>query len=127
LLSYAAIRPGVLQVELHPLHTQEKLLRFCRENGIAVTGFSPLAAESYLAIGMAQPQESVLKEEPIIEAAQRHGKTRAQVVRENLDLFDFELAADEMQAIGSLNRGRRFNDPGEFCERAFGTFFPIYE
>jgi D-xylose reductase len=32
-----------------------------------------------------------------------------------------------MQAISSLDRGRRFNDPGDFCERAFGTFFPIYE
>lgn len=148
LLSYAAIRPAVLQVELHPFLTQEKLLRFCRESQIAVTGFSPLAAESYFSIGMARPGESVLKEEPIIEAAQRHGKTRAQIVlrwgvqrgtavvcktaqskrlTENLDLFEFELSADEMQAITGLNRGRRFNDPGEFCERAFGTFFPIYE
>ena len=30
-------------------------------------------------------------------------------------------------AIAALDRGRRFNDPGVFCERAFGTFFPIYE
>jgi D-xylose reductase len=148
LLSWATIRPAVLQVELHPLLTQEKLLRFCRENQIAVTGFSPLAAESYFSIGMARPGESVLKEEPIVEAAQHHGKTRAQIVlrwgvqrgtavvcktaqtkrlAENLDLFDFELSDYEMQAIGGLNRGRRFNDPGEFCERAFGTFFPIYE
>jgi D-xylose reductase len=148
LLSYAKVRPAVLQVELHPLLTQEKLLRFCRESRIAVTGFSPLAAESYLSIGMAQPQESVLKEEPIRQAAQRHGKTPAQIVLrwgiqrgtavvcktvqtrrlpENLALFDFELAGDEMLAISHLNRSRRFNDPGEFCERAFGTFFPIYE
>lgn len=148
LLSYAQIRPAVLQIELHPLLTQEKLIRFARESQIVVTGFSSLAAESYFSIGMAEPGESVLKEEPIIEAAQRHGKSRAQVVlrwgvqrgtailcktaqtkrlAENLAIFDFELAADEMQAISSLNRGRRFNDPGDFCERAFGTFFPIYE
>jgi len=149
LLSYAAIRPVVLQVELHPLLTQEKLLRFCEEQQIVVTAFSPLAAESYFSIGMArQPQDSVLMEEPIIEAAQRHNKTRAQIVLrwgvqrgtaivpktaqvnrlfENLALFDFELAADEMRAISGLNRGRRFNDPGAFCEPAFGTFFPIYE
>ena len=148
LLSHYKIRPAVLQVELHPLLTQDKLLRFCRESGLAVTGFSPLAAESYFSIGMAQPQESVLRKEVVIDAAQRHGKSRAQVVlrwavqrgtaivpktarterlRENLALFDFELSPDEMQAISGLNRGRRFNDPGEFCERAFGTFFPIYE
>ena len=44
LLCYAKIRPAALQVELHPFLTQEKLLRFCREEGIAVTGFSPLGA-----------------------------------------------------------------------------------
>jgi D-xylose reductase len=46
---------------------------------------------------------------------------------ENLALFDFELSPDEMQSISSLDRGRRFNDPGVFCESAFGTFCPIYE
>jgi D-xylose reductase len=32
-----------------------------------------------------------------------------------------------MNAISALNRNRRFNDPGHFCEEAFGTFFPIYD
>jgi len=32
-----------------------------------------------------------------------------------------------MTAISALNRNRRFNDPGHFCEAAFGTFFPIYD
>jgi D-xylose reductase len=32
-----------------------------------------------------------------------------------------------MAAIDGLDEGRRFNDPGVFCERAFNTFFPIYE
>jgi D-xylose reductase len=44
-----------------------------------------------------------------------------------MELFDFELSSDEMQAISSLDRGRRFNDPGLFCESAFHTFCPIYE
>jgi len=46
---------------------------------------------------------------------------------ENLALFDSELSADEMAAISGLNRNRRFNDPGVFCEAAFRTFCPIYE
>jgi len=46
---------------------------------------------------------------------------------ENLALFDFELSEDEMTAIAGLNANRRYNDPGSFCEQAFGTFFPIYE
>lgn len=148
LLSYAAIRPAVLQVELHPYLAQEKLLRFCRQEGIAVTGFSPLGASSYVPIGMADADESALAEPVVIEIARRRGKTPAQVVlrwgvqrgtavvpktsrierlAENLALFDFELSADEMAAIGGLDRNRRFNDPGVFCEAAFHTFFPIYE
>lgn len=148
LLSYAQIPPAVLQVELHPYLPQDKLLRFCRDSQIAVTAFSPLAAQSYFSLNMARADESVLEQPVIRAAAERHHKTPAQVVlrwgvqrgtavvpkttqpgrlRENLALFDFELSADEMQAIGTLDRGRRFNDPGEFCETAFGTFFPIYE
>jgi D-xylose reductase len=148
LLSYARIRPAVLQVELHPYLTQEKLLRFCFEHGIAVTAFSPLGAQSYYSIGMADPSESVLEQPAVKAAAARHGKTPAQVVlrwgwqrgtslvpkttrperlAENLAVFDFELTADEMSAISGLNRNRRFNDPGVFCDAAFNTFCPIYE
>ena len=148
LLSYCRIRPAVLQVELHPYLTQEKLLRFCKEEKIAVTAFSPLGALSYVPISMAEANETVLTQQPVREAAERHGRTPAQIVlrwgvqrgtavipktsrverlRENLAIFDFELSSDEMDAISSLNRNRRFNDPGDFCEKAFHTFFPIYE
>lgn len=148
LLNYARIPPAVLQVEMHPYLTQEKLLRLCREAGIAVTAFSPLGAPSYVPLGMAKASESVL-EQPVVQAiAKRCRKTPAQVVlrwgvqrgtavipkttrddrlAENMALFDFELTPDEMNAIGGLNQGRRFNDPGEFGEAAFNTFCPIYE
>jgi D-xylose reductase len=148
MLSYAAIRPAVLQVEMHPYLAQEKLVRFCREEGIAMTAFSPLGAASYFQLGMATPDESVLSQPVVHEAAVRHGKSPAQVVlrwgvqrgtavipktsrperlRENLAIFDFDLSASEMDAISALDRHRRFNDPGVFCEKAFNTFFPIYE
>lgn len=148
LLSYAAIPPAVLQVELHPYLAQTRLLRFCRDEGIVVTGFSPLGASSYVGIGMADRHESVLDEPVVRELAARHGRTPAQIVlrwgvqrgtavvpmtsraerlAENLALFDFALTAEEMDAITALDRGRRFNDPGVFCEQAFQTFFPIYE
>jgi D-xylose reductase len=46
---------------------------------------------------------------------------------ENIDLFNFQLTADEMQQIEGMDRQQRFNDPGVFCEKAFGCFYPIYE
>ena len=148
MLSYAEIRPSVLQVEMHPYLTQEKLVRFCHQEMIAVTAFSPLGAPSYVPLGMATDSDSVLNDLVVRDAAARHKKTPAQVVlhwaiqrgtaaipktikperlRENLSIFDFELSADEMKSISSLDRNRRFNDPGVFCEKAFNTFFPIYE
>lgn len=148
LLAAARVRPAVLQVELHPFLTQEKLLRFCREASIAVTAFSPLGAPSYVPLGMATAAESVLEHPVVRGIAAAVGRTPAQVVlrwgmqrgpsvipktsrperlRENLAACEFTLSAEQMQAISSLDRGRRFNDPGDFCERAFGTFFPIYE
>lgn len=148
LLSYARIRPSVLQVELHPYLTQEKLVRYCQQEKIAVTGFSPLGALSYVPIGMAEKKESVLEEEVVVAIAERTSKTPAQVVlrwgvqrgtaivpkssnkerlKENLDIFDFELSDEEMQSISSLNQNRRFNDPGDFGPTAFNTFCPIYD
>jgi len=148
LLTHASIKPSVLQVELHPYLTQEKLLRFCQDNGVAVTGFSPLGAPSYVPLGMAKAEDSVLEQPVVKAAAKRLGKTPGQIVlrwgvqrgtsivpktsrpdrlAENLAIFDFELSAEEMQAISGLNSNRRFNDPGVFCELAFNTFFPIYE
>ena len=148
LLSCAQIRPSVLQVERHPYLVQEKLLRFCKQENIALTGFSPLGAGSYLELGMAQAQDSVLSEACVQEIAEAHGKTPAQVVlrwgieqgtsvipktnrperlRENLDLYDFALTEEQMGTISNLDRNQRFNDPGVFCELAFNTFCPIYE
>lgn len=148
LTSYAEILPEVLQVESHPYLTQEKLLRFCNEQGIAYTAFSPLGAGSYVPLGMAQPSDSVLTEPSVLAMAKKYGKTPAQIVLrwgvqretavipktsrperlvENFSIFDFELSLDEMQNISGLDRHMRFNDPGVFCEAAFGCFYPIHE
>lgn len=147
LLSYASIPPSVLQIERHALLQQHRLLRMCREEGIVVTGFSPLGASSYVELDMATPQQSALRE-PLVEAiAARHGKTAAQVLLrwgiqsgtsiipktvkpqrllENLQIFDFSLSDEDMESIGTLDKSFRFNDPGDFCT-GMGAFHPIYD
>lgn len=148
LMSYARIKPAMLQIEAHPYLTQDKLIRCAQGYGIDVTAFSPLGAQSYFELNMAEAGESLLGAAPVMVAAQAHGKTPAQVLlkwgiqrgtavipkttkpdrmRENLAIDDFELSRLEMAAINSLNQNRRFNDPGVFAEAAFNTFHPIYD
>jgi D-xylose reductase len=148
LMSYARIKPAMLQIESHPYLTQEALIRTAQAYNIAVTAFSPLGALSYVSIDMATAGDSVLSEPVVIKAAERAGATPAQVVlrwgvqrgtavipktskaerlMENLSLSNFSLTDDEMASISSFNQNRRFNDPGVFCEGAFGKFHSIYD
>ncbi len=147
-LASCSIRPAVHQIELHPYLTQPRQLRFCAQEKIAVTAFSPLGAPSYLPLGMATPAENVLTDPVVTAIASAQGRTPAQIalrwgvqrgcavipktatparLAENLALFDFTLTATEMAAINGLDRHRRFNDPGHFAEKAFNTFFPIFD
>ncbi len=146
--SYASIKPSMLQIESHPQLTQERLIRLAKSYGMAVTAFSPLASLSYVSLGMADEEDSLLGAGVVQAAADRLSKTPAQVLlrwglqretaiipktsssdrlRENFVIFDFELSAYEMQSISSLNQNRRYNDPAMFCEAAFNTFHPIYD
>jgi len=147
-LSYCSIRPAVHQVEMHPYLTQPRLKRYCDQESIAITAFSPLGADSYLSLGMAQAEERIIRDPLIIEIGENHGKTAAQValrwaiqrgtiaipksqssehLKENFAIYDFHLSDSDMLQIDLLNRNRRFNDPADFCEQAFNTFFPIFD
>ncbi len=148
LMSYARTPPAMLQIEAHPYLTQEKLIRLAGQYKIAVTAFSPLAALSYVELEMAGQGDSVLTEPVVQDAASAHDKSPAQIVlrwavqrgtsiipkssnpdrmKENLAITDFSLTDSEMSAISALNANRRFNDPGVFCEGAFGLLNPIYD
>ena len=148
LMSYARIKPAMLQIESHPYLTQEALVRTAQSYNIAITAFSPLGALSYVSLDMATAGDSVLSEPVVIKAAERAGATPAQVVLrwgvqrgtavipktskierlvENLTLSNFSLTDEEMSSISALDQNRRFNDPGVFCETAFGSFHSIYD
>ena len=130
--------PVVNQIQLSPAITRAAEREFHSRLGIVTESYSPLGGSG----------GDLLSAPILVQLAEKYDKTPAQVVlrwaiqrgtsivpkstrverlRENLDLFDFELNGEEMAAISGLNRNRRFNDPGVFCESAFNTFFPIYE
>jgi D-xylose reductase len=148
LLSYARIKPAVNQVEIHPYLTQQKLIRYCHENGIHVTAYSSFGGTSYVELGGASKSDCVFEEQLLQEIGGKHGKSAAQVALtwavqrgisvipktnnpkrlvENFDIFGFTLTSEEMEQINSLNKNKRFNDPGVYCELAFRTYCPIYE
>ncbi|MFF4899106.1 aldo/keto reductase [Streptomyces sp. NPDC001068] len=116
LLGAASVVPAVNQVELHPGLQQAALREFHARHGIATEAWSPLA------------QGAVLKDETITSIAAAHDRSPAQVVlrwhlqignvvipksvtdtriRENFDVFGFELTPQEIEAIGALDRGMR--------------------
>jgi len=147
-LSFATIKPAVLQVEMHPYLSQQKLLRMANETGIAVMAFSNFGGTSYEELGMATPEDSIMSLASVQAIATAHQRSAAQVLLrwavqrgttaipksskverlvENISVFDFELTEAEVETINGLNKNRRFNDPGVFCEAAFGCFCPIYD
>jgi 2,5-diketo-D-gluconate reductase B len=113
-----------LQAECHPYLDQSKVIAACRERGLVLTAYCPLA-------------RGRLKDDAVLsEIGRRFGKTPAQValrwltqqnmiaaiprssnaarIAENIDVFDFELADDDMRRIAALKRpdGRTANPVG---------------
>ena len=116
LVDETSVVPVVNQVELHPYFPQAQLRAFHDEHDIRTESWSPLAKRSDL-----------MHEPVIVELADAHGVTPAQVVlrwhvelgavpipkssdaerrRANLDVFGFALASEEVDAISALSRGR---------------------
>jgi D-xylose reductase len=137
-LRYARIAPQVMQVEHHPYLTQEPLVRFVKQWGIALTGYSSFGPKSYLELGMGRHVESLLDSSFIKSIGNKHGKTTAQVLlrwatqrgiavvpksnniarlAENLQCNSFDLTEGEIVQISCLNQNRRLNDPAEIDPR----------
>ena len=148
LFSTSRIKPSTLQIELHPHNSQTRLVRFAHEAGMNVTAFSTFGASSYLELDMATKEDLLMENPAIVKIASSKNKSAAQVLirwalqrntfpltktsnagrmKENRNVFDFELDEDEMKVINELNKNRRYTDPGDFCEAAFGRFCPIYD
>ncbi|UZJ78018.1 aldo/keto reductase [Fictibacillus sp. KU28468] len=124
LMKDCEIKPMVNQVEYHPRLTQKELLAFCKDHQIQLEAWRPLL-------------KGEIFDEPILMAlAEKHNKTVAQVIlrwdlqngvitipksvnenriKENADIFDFELSMEDMEQIDSLNKDLRNGpDPDEF-------------
>ena len=113
IIGETGVTPAVNQIELHPRYQQQAVRDYHREHNIAIESYSPLGSGA------------VLGDDTIAAIAQKHGKSPAQVmirwhlqqdlivipksskperIRENIDVFDFELDSDDLEKIRGLDR-----------------------
>ncbi|WP_328285643.1 aldo/keto reductase [Streptomyces sp. GQFP] len=125
LLTETSVIPAVNQIELHPHLQQHAAREYHAEQGIATEAWSPLGSG-----------KGLLEVPAIVAIAQKHGRTPAQIVlrwhlqlgnvvipksvtpsriKENIEVFDFSLDAEDLAAISALNENRRLGpDPATF-------------
>ncbi|MER7723005.1 aldo/keto reductase [Streptomyces sp. NPDC096323] len=125
LLGETSVVPALNQIELHPQLQQAESRALHAQHGIATEAWSPLGSG-----------KGLLEVPTVVAVAQKHGRTPAQAVlrwhlqtgnvvipksvtpsriAENIDVFDFELDADDLAAFAALDEGKRLGpNPGEF-------------
>ncbi len=119
-LPQVTVTPALVQNEIHPYYQENDVIPYIQELGIVVQGWYPLGGRGHTA--------ELLGNEVISKIADAHGKSSAQVIlrwnlqkgvvvipgssnpdhiKENTELFDFELSADEMEQINALDRNEK--------------------
>jgi len=126
-----SVVPVMNQIEMHPRLTQKPLIEFCKSVDIIPESWSPLGGTWPDGI-----QDSLLDNEVLVKIGEKYGKSSAQVIlrwnielgvvtipksvtpsriKDNINIFDFKLTAEDIAAIDALNMDRRVGpDPDNF-------------
>ena len=143
LLDRCAVVPAVNQIEVHPYFAQRELQDFAAAHGVVTQAWSPIGGLTFYRDGR---HGSTLADPLIGAIAKAHGKSAAQVmprwglqegrsvipkstnvarIAENIDVFDFELSAEEISAIDGLDTHQRGGpDPDAITLETFGRDIP---
>lgn len=120
------ITPHCIQIELHPMRTADDIVAYCHEHNIAIQAYSPLC----------RMIKKIRESKDLHEIAERHNKSIAQVIlrwhiqnhtvpvfkslktyrlRENFDIFDFQLSDEEMAQVASHDEDYKYHIESASC------------
>ena len=135
--------PAVNQIEVHPYFAQPEVQAFGAEHGILTQAWSPIGGITFYprrrahqhperprhrrdrAGARQEPRPGHAALGPPARTVGIPKSTKPQRIAENIDVFDFELTADEMAAIDGLDTGRRGGpEPEAITLEAFGRDIP---
>ncbi|CAH2101536.1 unnamed protein product [Euphydryas editha] len=141
-MEVARIKPASLQIEVHPYLNQEKLIDYARSLDITVTAYSPLGSPDR---PWAKPGDPQLLEEPLLKTiSEKYNKSPAQIliryaidrglivlpksvtksrIIQNFNVFDFQLTAEDIKTIGSLECNGRLCSLGDVHH----PFYPFHD
>ena len=119
-LPQVTIKPALVQNEIHPYYQEQDVVPFIQEKGIVVQCWYPLGGRGYTADLLGNETIKAIAEAHEVSPAQVilrwdlqrsivviPGSSNAEHIRENLDLFGFELTDDEMEQIRQLDRNEK--------------------
>ncbi|XP_026463185.1 1,5-anhydro-D-fructose reductase-like [Ctenocephalides felis] len=135
IIDNARIQPSNLQIEIHVYLQQKPLVEFCKKNDIAVTAYSPLGSRGIATLlanaGVDKEVPDLMSNPVVVDIAEKHSKTSAQILlrwliqrgliaipkstnedrlKQNIDIFDFELDPIDEADLNALDRGIRVCD-----------------
>lgn len=119
ILSVCEVKPAILQTEAHPYFQEKELKKLLAAEGMVLQAWYPLG----------HGDKTLIQEPLFTELGEKYGKSNAQIIlrwhvqsgnivipgsknpahiRDNFDLFDFELTGEEMERIAALDKGVRY-------------------
>lgn len=122
----ATMVPHVNQIEMSPYTIYDKIVEYCKANSIVLEAYSPLGSTA----------GGCLKDPLVVELAGKYGKNPGQLVlrwliqqgivvlprssspariASNMDVFDFEISAEDMAAISGLNKGKSLTNQNPYA------------
>ena len=134
------VKPQVIQVECHPFYPQDELRKITEKADIRIMSWYPLGGKGNT--------KELLDSEIVKEIALKHNKSTAQVVlkwhnqmgfitipgsknvdhiKDNIDIFDFELDKEDMEEMAKLNIGKRRYEADDKRVEEYALWQPTYE